>query len=134
MFRWGFPGTVAAVSATSPAPSSPSSPVRAIFRAVAVTEAITWLLLLSAMFAKYVTESEPLGLREGGVPVAGMAHGVVFMAFVVISLIAWRTFGWNLKVLLGALVSAIVPFATYAFEVWADRRGLLGTRAPVTTA
>lgn len=105
------------------------SAMRSAFRTVAIAEAITWVLLLSAMFAKYVTESEPLGLHEGGVPVAGMLHGIVFMLFVVASVAAWRVFGWSLKVLLVSLVSAIVPFATYAFEIGADSRGLLGRSA-----
>jgi integral membrane protein len=100
--------------------------MRTVFRSVAIAEAITWLLLLSAMFAKYVTESEPFGIREGGVPVAGMLHGIVFVLFVVTSCAAWRRFGWSTKVLLLAFVSAVVPLATYVFEVRADHRGLLG--------
>ncbi len=107
---------------------------RTVFRTVAVAEAVSWVLLLSAMYAKWIAEAEPFGLREGGVPVAGMIHGIVFMLFVVITLVAWRRFGWSMKVLLVALVSAVVPFATYVFEVRADRRGLLGQPASVTSA
>jgi integral membrane protein len=102
-----------------------TDPVRSVFRAVAIAEAVSWVLLLAAMYAKYVTESEPLGLPEGGVPVAGMVHGVVFIAFVCTTLVAWRRFGWSLPVLLVALLSSIVPLATLPFEIGADRRGLL---------
>lgn len=117
MFRSRVAGSVGSVT---------SSTTRTVFRVVAIAEAISWALLLAAMFAKYVTESEPFGIPEGGVPVAGAVHGGVFLAFVVASLVAWRRFGWSLKVLVVALISAVVPFATYVFEVGADRRGLLG--------
>ncbi len=106
---------------------------RTAFLTVAVAEAVSWALLLSAMYAKWIAEAEPFGLREGGVPVAGMIHGIVFMLFVVTALIAWRQFGWSTKVLLLALVAAVVPFATYVFEVRADRHGRLGQPASVTT-
>lgn len=99
--------------------------VRPVFRAVAIAEAFSWILLLAAMFAKYVTESEPLGIPEGGVPVAGAIHGGVFLAFVAVTLVAWRRYGWSLTVLAVALVSAVVPLATYPFEIGAERRGLL---------
>ena len=105
------------------------STTRTVFRTVAIAEAVSWALLLSAMFCKYVTESEPFGLREGGVPVAGMTHGVVFVAYVVMCLVAHRSFGWNIKTTLVALVASIPPFFTYVFEVVADRRGLLGQTA-----
>lgn len=111
-----------------------ASTTRTAFRTVAIAEAISWLLLLSAMFAKYVTESEPFGIREGGVPVAGMIHGIVFVLFIATSVVAWRTFGWSTKVLLVALVSSVVPLATYVFEVGADRHGLLGRPAPVSSS
>ena len=47
-----------------------------LFRRVAIAEAITWALLLTGMFLKYVTETTELGVR-----VVGMVHGVVFIAY-----------------------------------------------------
>lgn len=132
MFRMDVAGTVGVVTTSPAAPST--SLTRTIFRVVAIAEAISWALLLAAMFAKYVTESEPFGIPEGGVPIAGAVHGGVFVAFVIISIVAWRRFGWSLKVLVVAFVSAVVPFATYVFEVGADRRGLLGRPAVLTPA
>ncbi len=101
---------------------------------MAIAEAFSWILLLSAMFAKYVTQSEPLGLREGGVPVAGMIHGVVFVLLVIATFVAWRRFAWSTRTLLVALASSIVPLASYAFEAGADRRGLLAEPAGTVTA
>lgn len=107
---------------------------RTAFRTVAIAEAISWALLLSAMFCKYVLESEPFGLREGGVPVAGMTHGVIFIAYVLTTLVARRAFGWSHKTTLLALVASIPPFFTYVFEVVADRKGLLGQTAAVSAS
>ena len=53
-----------------------------LFRRVAVAEAITWALLLTGMFLKYVTETTELG-----VSVFGMLHGVVFVAYGVVTLV-----------------------------------------------
>ena len=43
-----------------------------LFRRVAIAEAVTWALLLTGMFLKYVTETTELGVR-----IFGMVHGVV---------------------------------------------------------
>ena len=51
------------------------TPVR-LYRVVAVAEAVTWALLLTGMFLKYVTETTELGVQ-----VFGMVHGVVFIAY-----------------------------------------------------
>lgn len=78
------------------------------------------------MFSKYVTESEPFGLREGGVPVAGMIHGAgFFLLYVVASLVSAYVFKWNRKTTLLALASSIPPFFSIWFEIVADRKGLL---------
>ena len=116
MFRSGIRRTVTAVTP------------RTLFRTFAFAEALSWALLLAAMYAKYVSESEPFGLHEGGVPVAGAIHGVLFVAYVLAALVASRRFGWSLTTTLVALAAGIPPFATAVFEVVADRRGLLGAR------
>lgn len=89
------------------------------FRFVAVLEAITWAALLVAMFFKWV-----LGHTQA-VAVPGMVHGIVFIAFVLISLLTARSLTWDLKVTGLALVSSIPPFGTLVFEWWARRNGHL---------
>ena len=49
---------------------------RRLFRTAALAEAVTWALLLTGMFLKYVTETTELGVR-----VFGMLHGVVFIGY-----------------------------------------------------
>jgi integral membrane protein len=103
--------------------------IRTVFRTVAIAEAVSWGLLLVAMFCKWILESEPFGLAEGGVPRAGMLHGVVFMLYVVAALVSKLVFRWDAKTLVVALVSSIPPFATIWFERKADREGRLSVPA-----
>ncbi|MCW2770498.1 MAG: hypothetical protein JWR27_1931 [Aeromicrobium sp.] len=101
------------------------STLRTLFRTVAIAEAFSWALLLIAMFFKWVLDAEPLGLAEGGVPVAGPIHGGVFVLYVLASLVSWRVFRWDLRTVVVALASSIPPFATVWFERKADREGRL---------
>ncbi|MFC7361231.1 DUF3817 domain-containing protein [Nocardioides astragali] len=94
---------------------------RRLYRGVAVAEAITWALLLSGMFLKYVTSTTELGVQ-----VFGMVHGVVFIAYCLVTLLVAIDQRWSLSRTVVGLAAAVPPFATLLFEVYADRRGLLG--------
>lgn len=106
--------------------------VRTVFRTVAIAEAFSWALLLVAMFFKWVLDAEPLGLHEGGVPVAGPIHGGVFVLYVAAAIVSKFVFRWDLKTLVVALACSIPPFATVWFERKADRSGHL-TRSGATS-
>lgn len=97
-----------------------SRPV-AVFRRVAIAEAITWALLLFGMFLKYGPAHNQVGVR-----VFGMIHGVVFISYVVTTALVWVDQRWTWKRGLLALVAAVPPFATYVVEMVAVRRGWLG--------
>lgn len=100
--------------------------VRTVFRIVAFGEAVSWLLLLSAMFCKWVLDAEPFGLKEGGVPVAGMIHGAgFFLLYILTCLVCHFVFRWNVKTTIIALLASIPPFASIWFERKAERDGLL---------
>ena len=47
-----------------------------------LAEAVTWALLLAGMFLKCVTETTELGVR-----IFGMVHGIVFVAYVLVTLV-----------------------------------------------
>ncbi|MCW2739119.1 DUF3817 domain-containing protein [Nocardioides sp.] len=96
---------------------------RTLYRTVAVAEAITWALLLTGMFLKYVTETTELGVQ-----VFGMVHGVVFIAYCLTTVLLWVDRGWRPSRLVLGLVAAVPPFATVPFERYAERSGLLGDR------
>lgn len=94
-----------------------------LFRRVAVAEAVTWGLLLVGMFLKYVTETTDLG-----VSIFGMLHGVVFVAYAVVALLVAVDQRWGAGRALGALASAVPPFATVPFDLWLERRHPLDAR------
>ena len=98
---------------------------RTVFRFFAIAEAVSWAILLVAMFCKWILESEPFGLEEGGVPKAGMLHGIVFVFYLASALLAKLVFRWDLKTLAIAFAASIPPLFTIWFETWADRTGLL---------
>jgi integral membrane protein len=86
------------------------------FRVVAVAEACSWAALLVGMLFKWV-----LRTGEIGVTVFGPVHGALFVAYVVIALLAARTFRWSLPTTLLALAVSIPPMATLWFERRARR-------------
>ena len=94
---------------------------RTLYRTVAVAEAVTWALLLTGMFLKYVTETTELGVQ-----VFGMVHGVVFIAYCLATGLLWVDQRWPVSRLALGLFAAVPPFATVPFERYAERSGLLG--------
>lgn len=97
------------------------SPV--LFRRVAVAEAVTWAGLLLGMFLKYVTETTELGVR-----VFGMAHGVVFIGYVLVTVAVAVDQRWSRGRTVLGLACAVPPFLTLWFERYAVRHDLLADR------
>ena len=93
---------------------------RQLFRAVAFAEALSWAGLLVGMAIKYLGSGDTTGVR-----IFGALHGGVFIAYVLVSLVAARTFRWSLITTLLALAASLPPFFTFLFEMIADRKGLL---------
>ena len=91
---------------------------------VALLEAVSWVGLLIGMYFKYLA-SPP---TEIGVKVFGMAHGLIFIAFVVIGLLAGIAFKWATGTWLLALLASVVPLCSVIFLIWADRTGRMGGR------
>lgn len=89
---------------------------QSLFRRVAIAEAVTWALLLTGMFLKYVTETTELG-----VSVFGMLHGVVFVAYAVVAVVVAIDQRWSARRALVALASAVPPFATVPFDRWVEK-------------
>jgi integral membrane protein len=100
------------------------------FRLVAFAEAVSWIGLLTGMYFKYLGSPR----TEVGVKVFGMAHGLIFIAFVVIALLVGIAFKWTISTWLLALLASIVPLASVIFLIWADRTGRLGAPTVVAPA
>ncbi|OYN76657.1 DUF3817 domain-containing protein [Mycolicibacterium sphagni] len=92
------------------------------FRLVALAEAVSWVGLLVGMYFKYLGSPR----TEIGVKVFGMAHGLVFIAFVVTALLAGIAYSWGVAAWLLALLGSIVPLGSVIFLIWADRTAKLG--------
>lgn len=93
---------------------------RRLFRTVAVAEAVTWALLLTGMFLKYVTETTELGVRIGGA-----LHGFVFVAYVVVTAVVAVDARWSAKRTILGLLAAVPPFFTVWFDLASERQGAL---------
>ncbi len=99
--------------------------VRTLFRTLAFAEAVSWAGLLVAMVLKWIVQDDPHAGLEGGVPIMGPIHGVLFIGYVAMCFVARRAFGWSTRATVVALAASIPPFLTAVFEVAADRRGML---------
>jgi integral membrane protein len=85
------------------------------------------------MYFKYLGSPR----TEIGVKVFGMAHGLVFIAFVVVALLVGMAYKWTVSTWLLALLASIVPLASVIFLIWVDRTGRVGAgtvTAPATSA
>ncbi|CAL9348687.1 hypothetical protein SUDANB95_00418 [Actinosynnema sp. ALI-1.44] len=94
-----------------------SSPVGR-FRLFALAEAVSWAGLLIGMFFKYVVVGNEIGVK-----VFGPIHGVIFVGYVLVTLMLAHR--WNKSTTVWALVASIPPFGTVLFERWAAKNGKL---------
>jgi integral membrane protein len=72
------------------------------------------------MFLKYTLKTSTLG-----VSIFGPLHGIVFISYVLVTLLAAMRLRWPLWATLIAIVSAVPPLVTIPMEIWFKRRGLL---------
>ena len=96
------------------------SPFVRVFKVAALLEAISWALLLTGMFFKWILKT-----TEVGVQIAGPIHGVIFIIYVIATLKLWQDHDWPVKEFLIGLVCSVIPFATVWFEKRAERQVLL---------
>lgn len=86
------------------------------FRRVSLIEGLSFLvLLLIAMPLKYYW-----GHPEA-VSVVGMIHGILFIAYVALALMAAQRQGWPETFLLGVIVAGMLPFG-FLFVEWRLRK------------
>lgn len=85
------------------------------FRIISYLEGISYLLILFVtMPLKYIFESpEPN-------KIIGMAHGFLFLIYIVFAFLVKPEKQWNNKTLMIVLVCSIIPFGTF----WMDRKYL----------
>ncbi|WP_069163176.1 DUF3817 domain-containing protein [Nocardia altamirensis] len=99
------------------------------FRFIAVLEAISWVFLIIGMVFKRLPEPVLWPVK-----VFGMTHGIIFVLFVIATVMAARELGWNAKTTVLSLLSSIPPFFTLLFEIWAVRAGKLAELSAANSA
>src|SRR5690242_16456683 len=115
------------------APMTPAFDLRSVagwFRLIAMAEAVSWVGLLIGMYFKYLGSPR----TEIGVKIFGMAHGLVFIAFVVVAVLLGMAFKWSATTWLLALLGSIVPLGSVIFLMWAERTGRTVAKGTAATA
>ncbi len=84
-----------------------SLPMTSKFRTVALLEAISYLALLVATFVKRVIEGPDL------VPVLGPIHGILFLAYLLLTLLVREEQGWSAGQTILVLFASAVPFGAF---------------------
>lgn len=80
-------------------------------RLAAWVEGTSYLLLFGlSMPLKYIWDI------PGPNKVIGMLHGIFFVLYCLLVLLAGKRFGWGLGKLLLALLASLVPFGTFAVD------------------
>lgn len=82
-----------------------------IFRKVAAAEGLSYLLLLFiAMPLKYWADM-PLAVKY-----TGWAHGLLFVMYIVILIMAWTEYKWNFKKVAMIGAASLLPFAPFIVD------------------
>ena len=82
-----------------------------IFRWISILEGISFLtLLFLAMPLKYI-----FGLPQM-VQIVGMAHGILFIAYITGAVLISKPLGWSIKTLFIAIACSVLPFGPFYVE------------------
>ena len=85
--------------------------LKKVFKYVSILEGLSFLLLLFiAMPLKYIWDMPQM------VQQIGMAHGVLFIAYVIGAIWLFKPLNWNFKELLVILGCSLVPFGPFYVE------------------
>ncbi len=93
---------------------------RAFYRVVAIAEAVTWTLLIGGMLLKYVANAGGLGVLIGG-----SLHGLVFVTYAATAVLVGINQRWPIKLIVTAVITAIIPYATIPFDRWLEKNNKL---------
>lgn len=81
------------------------------FKITAFLEGVSLLLLLFvAMPLKYIWNMPEM------VQVVGMAHGILFLLYIVMAIMVYNELKWNLKILAIVMAASVIPFGTFYVE------------------
>ncbi len=81
------------------------------FKIITILEGISFLVLLGiAMPLKYIWE------HPEATEIVGMAHGILFIAYVLMAVFIRKQLNWNLKTTFLALTASVLPFGPFVVD------------------
>jgi len=95
------------------------------FRAVSMLEGISYLIILSVTLGF---------ISRDFVSVLGMAHGVLFMLYMSMSLSVTNSKGWSVMIWVLLLIASLVPFAFIPVEYFLKKSQGNETAQPEVSA
>ncbi|HQA74120.1 MAG: DUF3817 domain-containing protein [Flavobacterium sp.] len=84
-----------------------------LFKFIAISEGISYLVLFSNMLI--IKKINPELYKILLFPI-GMAHGVLFIGYVILAFIITKRQNWNLKELAIVQLASLIPFGTFYIE------------------
>ncbi|NLV55897.1 MAG: DUF3817 domain-containing protein [Acidimicrobiales bacterium] len=94
---------------TTATPTQVDPGARALMARASLIEAVSYLALLGGVFAKRVLDAP----GEGGVPILGPIHGLVYLAYAGAIMATRDQLGWKAKETILALVVGAIPFGGF---------------------
>jgi len=84
-----------------------------LFKFTAIAEGVSYLVLFTNML--FVKPSNPELYKTLLFPI-GMAHGLLFIGYVILAFVIRANQNWNLKKLFIVQTASLLPFATFYVE------------------
>ena len=84
-----------------------------LFKFVAIAEGISYLVLFFNMLV--IKRMNPELYKTLLFPI-GMAHGVLFISYVVLAFLIWRNQKWSVTEFLIVQLASLLPFGTFYIE------------------
>lgn len=84
-----------------------------IFKIIAILEGFSYLFLFANMF---ITKNINLEIYKTILYPLGMAHGVLFIAYLILALLVKIKVNWSINTFLLVCAASLIPFATFYVE------------------
>lgn len=94
----------------------PEDKITKWFKQICLAEAISWLLLFTAMY--WIREDKESVLPTIYIIIIGNIHGLFFTLYLLLILPAKKIYQWDDEEFIFALMAAFFPFAT----IWVDKK------------
>lgn len=84
-----------------------------LFRRIAIAEGLSYILLVFVAMPLKYWAGMPLAVKY-----TGWAHGILFISYFALLIMAWQEYKWNFKKVTLIGLASLVPFAPF----WVDKK------------